>query len=81
MLGTHDFDPNAAMLANERQRQCCVNALASIKEAKDALSMGVTLDAVGVCIDDAIGHLLELTGEKASDAVVDEVFSSFCVGE
>ena len=81
VLGTHDFDPNAAMLANERQRQCCVNALASIKEAKDALSMGVTLDAVGVCIDDAISYLLELTGQKASQAVIDKVFSNFCVGK
>ena len=41
----------------------------------------MTLDAVNVCIDDAIGFLLELKGEKATDAVIDEVFSSFCVGK
>lgn len=81
VLGTHNFDPNAAMLANERQRQCCSKALLSIKEAKDALNTGVTLDAVGVCIDDAISSLLELTGQKASQAVIDKVFSNFCVGK
>ena len=43
--------------------------------------MGVTLDAVGVCIDDAISYLLELTGQKASQAVIDKVFSNFCVGK
>jgi len=41
----------------------------------------VTLDAVGVCVDGAVNNLLELTGEKAGDAVVNEVFSRFCVGK
>ncbi len=81
LLGTKNFDPNAAMLVNERQRQCCIKALESIKEAKNALSAGVTLDAAGVCIDDAVSALLELTGKKASQAVVDKVFSNFCVGK
>ena len=40
-----------------------------------------TLDAVTVCLDEAIGPLLELTGQKASDAVVDAVFAQFCVGK
>jgi tRNA modification GTPase len=43
--------------------------------------MGVTSDAVNVCIDSAINSLLVLTGKKASEAVVDEVFRSFCVGK
>ncbi|MBQ8782847.1 MAG: tRNA uridine-5-carboxymethylaminomethyl(34) synthesis GTPase MnmE [Clostridia bacterium] len=81
MLGTKNFDPNAAMLTNERQRQCCLKAVDSLTEAENALSMGVTLDAAGVCIDDAVSALLELTGEKASQAVVDKVFSNFCVGK
>ena len=43
--------------------------------------MGETLDAVTVMIEEALSYLLELTGEKASEAVVDEVFSRFCVGK
>lgn len=81
ILGTKNFDPNAAMLANERQRQCCIRALDSLKDAENALLSGVTLDAAGVCIDDAVSALLELTGKKASQAVVDKVFSNFCVGK
>ncbi len=78
---TNEFNPNAACLTSERQRQCCVNALASIEEAIDAINCGVTLDAVNVCADCAIDALLQLTGEKATSAVVDEVFSRFCVGK
>ena len=38
-------------------------------------------DAVTVSVEAAVDALLELTGEKATIAVVDEVFSHFCVGK
>ena len=38
-------------------------------------------DALNVVLDDAEQSLLELTGERITDAVVDEVFSNFCVGK
>ena len=41
----------------------------------------MTMDAVGVCIDEAIAALMELTGRQVTDAVVEEVFASFCVGK
>ena len=81
ILGSADFDPSVAALTTERQRLCCEKALSSIEEAIDALNMGVTLDAVNVCVDDAVNSLLELTGEKAGEAVVNEVFAQFCVGK
>jgi len=81
LLGTESFDPGAAMLATERQRACCERALALIDEALTAINCGQTMDAINVCTDSAIEALLELTGEKASEAVVNEVFSRFCVGK
>ena len=59
LLGTSNFDPSAAALTSERQRNCCVRALDSIKEARSALESGVTLDAVNVCADCAVDALLE----------------------
>ncbi len=81
LLGTGDIDTSCGLLANERQYNCCREAVTSLKEAVDGLNSGVTLDAVNVSIDYAIEKLLELTGEKARDAVVNEVFSKFCVGK
>lgn len=81
ILGTADLDTSSGVLANERQYNCCINAAESLKEALDGLDTGVTLDAVNVSIDYATEKLLELTGEKARDAVVNEVFSKFCVGK
>ena len=81
LMGTKNFDTTSAMLVNERQRICCQKASDALKDALEALNLGLTPDDIGVCIDDAIAALLELTGQKASEAVVDEVFKQFCVGK
>ena len=81
LLGTADFDTGAAMLSNERQLNCCNKAIACVDEAIFALESGLTMDAVNVSVDAAISPLLELTGEKVSDAVVNQIFSQFCVGK
>ena len=67
--------------ANERQKKCIDSALASVDEAISAIENCLNLDAVNIILDEAEQHLLELTGEKITDAVVDEVFSRFCVGK
>lgn len=81
VLGTDKIDTSQAMLATERQRRSAAQAVDAITEAIDGIDLGITMDAVNVCIDTAIDRLLELTGKKANEAVVDEVFSQFCVGK
>lgn len=81
LLCTKELDTSQGILSTERQRKNTEEALKAVRQARQALENGLTLDAVNVCIDDAIGFLLELKGEKATDAVIDEVFSSFCVGK
>lgn len=80
-LGVQDFDTNAPMLANSRQRQNCQNALDCIKQAIDGLELGITYDALNVMIDSAADELLSLTGKKATTEVVNNIFSKFCVGK
>lgn len=81
VLGTDKVDTSQAMLATERQRRSAVLAVEAINEAIEGIGLGITMDAINVCIDTAIDRLLELTGKKANEAVVDEVFSQFCVGK
>ena len=78
-LNEADFDTVTA--ANERQKKCIDKALESIESAISSLEIGEMLDAVNILIDEAEQSLLQLTGEKVTDAVVDEVFSRFCVGK
>lgn len=72
---------SCVLVANERQKCCIEKALDCINDAIEAVNAGEMLDAVNVIIDEAEQHLLELTGKKITDAVVDEVFSRFCVGK
>ena len=81
VLGTAGFDPSAPLITTERQRSCVLKATENVTEALDAVNMGITADAVNVCIDCAIENLSILTGEKATQTVVDEVFKNFCVGK
>lgn len=81
VTGTKDFDPSQAILATERQRAAVEKALCALEEAIGALQAGFTLDAVTVSLEDAISALLTLTGKRVSEAVVETVFSRFCVGK
>ena len=72
---------NSVTAANDRQKACIDKALLSVDQAISALENGELLDAVNVLIDEAEQSLLCLTGKKVTDAVVDEVFSRFCVGK
>lgn len=81
IAGTDSFNPSEGILANERQRQAVLNARKALTEALDALNMGMTFDAVEVALEDAIAYILELTGERVSEVVVDNVFHNFCVGK
>lgn len=81
IAGLRELDPSAGLLANARQLACVTAAIDSLREGLDALQKGFTLDAVSVCIEDAAGHLLELTGQNASEEIVNAVFERFCVGK
>lgn len=81
LLKTADLDPSEPVMANERQLDCARRGERAISEGIEALECGMTLDAVGICIETALDALYELTGEKASDAVIEQVFARFCVGK
>ena len=81
IAGTEDFDPSDGIIANERQRNAIRNAVNSLYEAKESLAMGMTMDAITVSLQETIDYLLELTGEKAGEEIVDSVFHNFCVGK
>ena len=81
LLGVAELNPADGILSGERQLQCARQCLEMLLEAKNALDIGFTLDAVNVSLDGAVAALLELTGERATDVVTDAVFHQFCVGK
>ena len=81
LLGTARIDPHAASLSGQRQLSAALRARDGVEGALEAVRSDFGLDAVSVCVDDALDALYDLTGENASEAVIDQVFERFCVGK
>lgn len=81
ITGAARLSADSAVLGSERQRDCAFRAKKAVDEAFGALLSGLTIDAVGVLIDDALAELYALTGERVTNTVADEVFERFCVGK
>ena len=80
-LDLDSLDPDAGFIANERQRDCIIRASEAVDGALSAAELGVTPDAVGVMLEQALDAVYELSGKRAGDEVIDEVFRRFCVGK
>lgn len=81
MIGAENFDTGQAELFTDRQRSAALTAKAAVEQGIEALDNGLTLDAVTVCVEDALSALYQLTGKKVSDKIVEQVFERFCVGK
>ena len=81
LLGTAQLDPEAAQLCSARQLAAATRARDALAEAIAARQNGFGLDAAAVCLTDSLQALFDLTGENASDATIEEVFETFCVGK
>ena len=81
ITGMEKLSGTQSVFLNERQRDCASRALRFVREALKAKQSGMTVDAVGVLLDDALSALMELTGERVTVEVANKVFEHFCVGK
>ena len=70
-----------AVIHSARQRAELTAARDAIISAMDALGSGVFTDAVSSDIEIALGAVSRACGRAVSEAVVDNIFSRFCVGK
>lgn len=69
------------LLTVQRHIDRARGAQAALARAVQAIDAGVPLDVTAVELWEARRELGEITGDDASEAVVAEIFSSFCVGK
>jgi tRNA modification GTPase len=84
ILRTADFreqECGAVIVTRERQRQALESAAAAIQRAVEALRAGYPPDVIAVDIMAALDHLGELVGRTSPEAVLDRIFSEFCIGK
>jgi len=69
------------LLSNARQAEAVSRALAAARGAREAISRGISADAVLSDVEDAMSALGELTGRTAREDVVERIFERFCIGK
>lgn len=74
-----DRGEDAAFLIEERHYAALEKAKEHLKKAVAAC--GGPLELVGIDVTEAWERLGEITGETASEAIIEEIFSKFCVGK
>ncbi len=73
--------PQEDTLTHQRHIALAQQTAAKLTQAADALKSGTQLDLIAVDLREALWLLGRITGESVDDQLLDEIFSSFCVGK
>lgn len=81
VLSQYKLSEDSALIINRRQYDCALRASNELAAAISGLEKGQFADMIGINLEEALRDLSELSGESATEAVVNEIFSKFCVGK
>ena len=76
-----EVDASGSVITEQRHKEALDRAKASLLSANAALEGGAPVECAALDIRQAYFALGEITGETADEAIVDRVFSKFCVGK
>jgi tRNA modification GTPase len=71
----------APLVTNQRHKEALCRALEHIEAACAANSNGQWPDLVAIDVAAAVHALGEITGQTASDELIETIFASFCIGK
>ena len=72
---------NEIVITNERHRNIIKKAIINVEKAEESLKNGMPIDIVAISIKDILSNLGEITGDEASEEIIDEIFARFCLGK
>jgi tRNA modification GTPase len=73
--------PSVPVLSNLRHVDTLTKARDSLRLARESIVTRCPSDLVAVDVQDAIDHIGSVTGVITSEAILDRIFSEFCVGK
>jgi len=81
ILGGPALTVESAMVTNVRHKRAIESALAGLSHALQTLDAGRPVDLLSVDLMAARNSLGEITGETATEDLIDDIFSEFCIGK
>jgi len=81
LILSNNISSDTEFSTNVRQQECLNNAKNSLFEALNSCTSQEVQDFIAIDLKSALIHLGEITGEVVSDEIINNIFSSFCIGK
>jgi tRNA modification GTPase len=76
-----DLQPSTILVTNTRHLAAIERSLASLDKALEAITLSAGYEFIAFDLIEAISALSEITGAITTDAMLERIFSSFCIGK
>ena len=72
---------NEIVITNERHKNIIKKAIGNINNAEESIYKNMPVDIVAIAIKEVLANLGEITGDVASEEIINEIFARFCLGK
>lgn len=72
---------DSEIITSQRQKEEIVKAIDAVDKAKKSIKENMPLDITAICIKDILDRLSSITGENASEDIINKIFKKFCLGK
>jgi tRNA modification GTPase len=81
VLGGTVIASDTPLVSNPRHQASLQQALDHLRAARDDHLAGTSADLVAIDVREAVDALGDITGETASEDLLEAIFSKFCIGK
>ena len=82
MFQLNDIDcDNSEIITSNRQKQHIIAAIDHVAKARNSVENEMPIDITAICLKSILEELAEITGENASEDIINEIFKKFCLGK
>ena len=79
-LNEINFD-NEIVITNQRHKNLISKAINNLNKAEESLNNNMPVDIIFISLKDVLSDLGTITGEEASEEIINEIFARFCLGK
>ncbi len=72
---------NDVIITNERHKNQIQKAIEDLNLAKKSMAENMPIDIISISLKNVLSDLGEITGEEASEEIINEIFARFCLGK
>ena len=78
---TKPLESDRAVISHARHRHALESALSHVRDAFETIDKTLPPDFLSIDVRGALTSLGEVTGQTATDDIINEIFSRFCIGK